>query len=277
MLTKAIARYIRVSPRKARLVVDLIRGKTVAEALAILQYSPQAAARHIEKVLRSAVANAEHNHQVRNLDDLRVNAVIDGGPSLKRIQPRAMGRAFLIRHRTSPHHGGSGRGRGWHRSGAAAAGRGDARASEWRPPTGKDDDEERVMGQKAHPIGFRLGTTRTWSSRWFATKELRGPAARGRQDPALHQGRALPRGHLADRHRALGQPRAHHHPHRAARDHHRPQGRRGREAQERAADADGQGDLPQHRGGGPSRARRAARGREHRAPARRSGWRSGAR
>jgi large subunit ribosomal protein L22 len=99
MLTKAIARYIRVSPRKARLVADLVRGKTVAEALAILQYSPQVAARHIEKVLRSAVANAEHNHRVRSLDDLRVNAVIDGGPSLKRIQPRAMGRAFWIRHR----------------------------------------------------------------------------------------------------------------------------------------------------------------------------------
>jgi large subunit ribosomal protein L22 len=99
MLTKAIARYIRVSPSKARLVANLVRGKTVAEALAILQYSPQAAARHIEKVLRSAVANAEHNHQVRGLDDLRVSAVIDGGPSLKRIQPRAMGRAFWIRHR----------------------------------------------------------------------------------------------------------------------------------------------------------------------------------
>jgi large subunit ribosomal protein L22 len=99
MLTKATARYIRLSPRKARLVADLVRGKTVAEALAILQYSPQVAARHIEKVLRSAVANAEHNHQVRSLDDLRVNPVIDGGPSLKRIQPRAMGRAFWIRHR----------------------------------------------------------------------------------------------------------------------------------------------------------------------------------
>ena len=102
MLTKAIARYIRVSPRKARLVADLVRGKTVAEALAILQYSPQVAARHIEKVLRSAVANAEHNHQVRNLDDLRVvKAVADGGPSMKRVSPRAMGRAYFIKHRTS--------------------------------------------------------------------------------------------------------------------------------------------------------------------------------
>jgi large subunit ribosomal protein L22 len=99
MLTKAIGRFIRVSPRKARLVADLVRGRTVAEALALLQHSPQVAARHIEKVLRSAIANAEHNHHVRNLDDLRVHAVIDGGPTLKRIQPRAMGRAFWIRHR----------------------------------------------------------------------------------------------------------------------------------------------------------------------------------
>jgi large subunit ribosomal protein L22 len=101
MLTKAVARFIRVSPSKARLVADLIRGKRVGEALSILQYSPQAAARLLEKVLRSAIANAEHNHQVRSFEDLRVGAVVDGGPALKRIQPRAMGRAFHIRHRTS--------------------------------------------------------------------------------------------------------------------------------------------------------------------------------
>src|SRR6202008_2421031 len=74
----------------------------VGEALATLTFTPRAAARLIEKVLRSAVANAEHNHQVRNLDDLRVvQAIADGGPSLKRVQPRAMGRAFFIKHRTS--------------------------------------------------------------------------------------------------------------------------------------------------------------------------------
>jgi large subunit ribosomal protein L22 len=101
MLTQAVARFIRVSPPKARLVANLIRGKPVGEALSILQYSPQAAARLLEKVLRSAIANAEHNHQVRSFEDLRVGAVIDGGPVLKRIQPRAMGRAFHIRHRTS--------------------------------------------------------------------------------------------------------------------------------------------------------------------------------
>jgi large subunit ribosomal protein L22 len=102
MRTMAKARFIRVSARKARLVLDQIRGKPVGEALATLQYTPRAAARLIEKVLRSAVANAEHNHQVRNLDTLRVvTATADGGPSLKRVQPRAMGRAFFIKHRTS--------------------------------------------------------------------------------------------------------------------------------------------------------------------------------
>src|SRR5213079_1489024 len=100
--TLARARFVRVSARKARLVLDQIRGKSVGDALATLEYTPRAAARLIEKVLRSAVANAEHNHQVRNLDDLRVvQAIADGGPSLKRVQPRAMGRAFFIRHRTS--------------------------------------------------------------------------------------------------------------------------------------------------------------------------------
>jgi large subunit ribosomal protein L22 len=102
MRTVATARFVRVSARKARLVLDQIRGRSVSEALATLQYTPRAAARLVEKVLRSAVANAEHNHQVRDLDALRVHrAIADGGPSLKRVQPRAMGRAFFIKHRTS--------------------------------------------------------------------------------------------------------------------------------------------------------------------------------
>ena len=100
--TVARARFVRVSARKARLVLDQIRGKPVGDALATLEYTPRAAARLVEKVLRSAIANAEHNYQVRNLDDLRVvQAVADGGPSMKRVQPRAMGRAFFIKHRTS--------------------------------------------------------------------------------------------------------------------------------------------------------------------------------
>jgi len=102
MKTRATARFIRVPASKARLVLDHIRGKSVGEALATLRFTPKGAARLIEKVLRSAVANAEHNHQIRNLDDLRVvRATADGGPSAKRVSPRAMGRAFFIRHRTS--------------------------------------------------------------------------------------------------------------------------------------------------------------------------------
>ncbi len=102
MQTFARARFVRVSARKAQLVLEQIRDKSVGEALATLQYTPRIAARLIEKVLRSAVANAEHNHQVRDLDALRiVRATADGGPSLKRVHPRAMGRAFFIKHRTS--------------------------------------------------------------------------------------------------------------------------------------------------------------------------------
>ena len=102
MRTEATARYIRVPATKARLVLDHIRGKSVGEALAVLQFTPKAAARLIEKVFRSAIANAEHNHQVRNLDDLWiVRATADGGPSAKRVSPRAMGRAYFIKHRTS--------------------------------------------------------------------------------------------------------------------------------------------------------------------------------
>ncbi|PKQ15871.1 MAG: 50S ribosomal protein L22 [Actinobacteria bacterium HGW-Actinobacteria-7] len=101
MEARAVARYQRVSPRKARLVVDLIRGKSVDEALTILKFSPRAAAEIVEKTLNSAVANAVHNLHLK-ADDLVVGATfVDEGPTLKRIQPRAMGRAFRINKRTS--------------------------------------------------------------------------------------------------------------------------------------------------------------------------------
>ena len=90
MRTMARARFVRVSARKARLVLDQIRGKPVGEALATLAFTPRAAARLIEKVLRSAVANAEHNHQVRNLDDLRV--VARGGRRRALAEARAAAR-----------------------------------------------------------------------------------------------------------------------------------------------------------------------------------------
>ncbi len=100
MEAKAIARYQRVSPRKARLVVDLIRGKSVDEARTILKFSPRAAAEIVEKTLNSAVANAEHQLHVRSEDLIVGTTFVDEGPTIKRIQPRAMGRAFRINKRT---------------------------------------------------------------------------------------------------------------------------------------------------------------------------------
>jgi large subunit ribosomal protein L22 len=101
MEAKAVARYVRVSPRKARLMVDLIRGKSVPEAQAILKFSPRAAAEPVEKCLNSAAANAERNLKVKSDDLVVVTTFVDEGPTLKRIQPRAMGRAFRINKRTS--------------------------------------------------------------------------------------------------------------------------------------------------------------------------------
>ena len=101
VLVRAHAKYVRTSARKARLVVDNIRGKRVTEARSILAFTPRAAAKPWLKLLESAVANAEHNHELVG-DDLRIHAVFaDEGPTLKRFQPRAMGRATRIRKRTS--------------------------------------------------------------------------------------------------------------------------------------------------------------------------------
>ncbi len=101
VLVRATAKYVRTSPRKARLVCDHIRGKSVQEARAILAHTPRAVARDWSKLLESAIANAEHNHELIG-EDLHVVAVTaDDGPTLKRFQPRAMGRATRIRKRTS--------------------------------------------------------------------------------------------------------------------------------------------------------------------------------
>lgn len=101
MEAKAVARFVRVSPRKARQVVDLIRGKSLREALTILHFLPKAASSVVEKVVRSAAANAENNLNLRR-DDLYVATIyVDQGPVLKRYLPRARGRADRIRKRTS--------------------------------------------------------------------------------------------------------------------------------------------------------------------------------
>ncbi|WP_094607423.1 50S ribosomal protein L22 [Sporomusa silvacetica DSM 10669] len=101
MEAKAIARHIRIAPRKIRIVIDLIRGKNVGEAFAILKYTPKVGAEVLEKVLKSAIANAEHNCDL-NVDALYVSqAFVDQGPTLKRIHPRSRGQAFKILKRTS--------------------------------------------------------------------------------------------------------------------------------------------------------------------------------
>jgi ribosomal protein L22 len=100
-VVRAQAKYVRSSARKARLVCDHIRGKSVAEARAILAYTPRSVARDWSKLLESAIANAENNHELVG-DDLYVQSVkADEGPTIRRFRPRAMGRATKIRKRTS--------------------------------------------------------------------------------------------------------------------------------------------------------------------------------
>jgi large subunit ribosomal protein L22 len=106
MEAKAIARFIRISPRKVRLVVDQIRGRSVNDAYAVLQFSKKAAAEPVGKTLRSAVANAqakgEGAGEVVDVDELVVReAFVDEGPTLRRFRAAAMGRAAPIRRRTS--------------------------------------------------------------------------------------------------------------------------------------------------------------------------------
>jgi ribosomal protein L22 len=101
VFVRAQAKYVRSSPRKARLVVDHIRGKSVPEARAILAHTPRAAAEPVLKVLQSAVANAENNHELLP-EELRIHQVfVDEGPTIKRFRPRALGRATKINKRTS--------------------------------------------------------------------------------------------------------------------------------------------------------------------------------
>ncbi|MBI3398794.1 MAG: 50S ribosomal protein L22 [Deltaproteobacteria bacterium] len=101
MEAKAIARYVRVSPQKARLVVDLIRGKRVHNAIATLAFTRKAVSKIIDKILRSAIANAENTKKL-DVDNLYVKtAYVDQAPTIKRMHAKAMGRANVIRRRSS--------------------------------------------------------------------------------------------------------------------------------------------------------------------------------
>jgi len=97
----AQARYVRISPMKCRRVIDLVRGMDASEALDVLRFAPQSASEQVGKVLASAMANAENNKKLDIRDLFIAQAYVDEGPTLKRFRPRAQGRAFRIRKRTS--------------------------------------------------------------------------------------------------------------------------------------------------------------------------------
>lgn len=101
MEARAQARYVRVTPMKARRVIDLIRGMNAGDAQAVLKFAPQAASEPIGKVLDSAIANAANNHAMDTRSLVISSAFVDEGPTMKRIRPRAQGRAYKIRKRSS--------------------------------------------------------------------------------------------------------------------------------------------------------------------------------
>lgn len=101
MEAKAMAKSVRIAPRKVRLVVDLIRGKEVGDAISILRLTPKASSAKVEKILKSAIANAEHNYEM-DVNNLYIKeAFVDEGPTLKRFRARAKGSASQILKRTS--------------------------------------------------------------------------------------------------------------------------------------------------------------------------------
>ena len=139
MEAKAVAKTIRVSPQKARLVVDLVRGKTVKEALGILEYTNKAASPAISKVVKSAAQNAVYNNDA-DAEKLYVKAIfVDEGPILKRFAARAKGSGTRILKRTC------------HITCVV--------------------DESQIMGQKVSPVGLRVGINRNWDSRWYANDQ----------------------------------------------------------------------------------------------------------
>lgn len=101
MEVRAQARYVRIAPRKVRIVTDLVKGKGTDEAIALLRYTPKRAVGMLSKLLRSAIANAGNNHEMDTSNLYVYQVYVDEGPTLKRFRPRAMGRASRIRKRTS--------------------------------------------------------------------------------------------------------------------------------------------------------------------------------
>ena len=144
----ASARFVRITPMKARRVVDMVRGLPVDDALALLQFAPQAASETVYKVLESAVANAETTEDLDRGTLVVSKATVDEGPTMKRWRPRAQGRATRINKRTS-------------------------HITLVVQPADEDHEDEGtegLMGQKINPNGFRLGISTDHKSRWYADK-----------------------------------------------------------------------------------------------------------
>ena len=187
---RAQAKWVRMSARKARLVLDLLRGRTVPEARTILAFTPRAAAREIDRVLASAVANAESAHGLDGDELVILEAYADEGPTLKRWRARARGRVNRIRKRTchitivvrrEPQ---GGRPRPQNATKPAAGDRaddsrhtrrrggpGEEKPKAKRRTPAKKKEGGRLMGQKVHPGGLRVGVIHDWKSNWWTGKK----------------------------------------------------------------------------------------------------------
>ncbi len=145
MQVAAKLKYARISPQKCRLVADMVRGKPVGQALSTLRFTPKKGAELVRKVLESAIANAENNHNA-DIDALKVDLIyIDEAPTPEAVPCARQGPRQPHRQAQQPHH--------------------DPRR---RRPQGLREPE--LMGQKVNPVGIRLGITRDWTSKWYANK-----------------------------------------------------------------------------------------------------------
>ena len=180
----ASARYVRITPMKARRVIDMVRGLPVDDALSLLQFAPQAAAETVYKVLESAVANAETTEDLDRARPGRQQGQVDEGPTMKRWRPRAQGRATRILKRTS------------HIT-LVVTPAADAGAHE------EPEEGEGLMGQKINPNGFRLGISTDHKSPLVRRQALQVVRRRGRRHPP-----PAVQGHGARRH-LQGRDRAH--------------------------------------------------------------------
>ncbi len=181
---RAQVRFTRVSPQKARLVLDLIKGRKVEDALNTLVFTKKRVAATVEKLLRSALENANYLSSEKGIDvdvdKLYVkDAVANDGPRMKRIRPAPMGRAFRYVRRIAhieivlAERGKSGEGLATvvGEETAAARPRPSKAGAKRQSAGGKEESRSQIMGQKVHPYGFRLGYTKPWKSRWFVERD----------------------------------------------------------------------------------------------------------